>query len=41
MRALETDAAASALHMIGRARDVDVDATLTELAVRLAKKFNE
>jgi len=43
IRALETvaDAASSALHMIGRARDVDVDATLTELAVRLAKKFNE
>ena len=43
VHALETvaDAASSALNLIGRARDVDVDATLSELAVSLAKKVNE
>lgn len=43
IHALETvaDAASSALQMIGRARDVDIDATLTELSLRLAKRFNK
>ena len=35
------DAGSSALHIIGHARDIDIDAMLSELALRLAKKVNE